>query len=134
MASASLKSKAGFWLYRISTVCKSLKTLFTLSPEKVQAFLDSYQVYDHDWVNEEELIQKMGKNYYEQVKSKIVDWYSVLNHLCAVGQVEKMYIPPALDLSKSIIANQKLLDDRYTDQNITTGANFHLNTADYGFQ
>jgi len=106
----SLASKVQFWSYRVSTVLKSLKTLYTLPPEKVEAFLDSYIIYDHDWSEEKEMLEKMGPDYEKVVQQKLVDYYSVLNHLCAVGQVEKMYIPPAIDLSASIIANQKLFE------------------------
>jgi sterol 24-C-methyltransferase len=110
MAQATAMSKLQFWSYRIGTVLKSLKTLYTLPKEKVDAFLNSYNIYDHDWTNEEELIRDMGPDYYKEVQKKLVDYYCVLNHLCAVGQVEKMYIPPAMDLSKSIIANQALFE------------------------
>jgi sterol 24-C-methyltransferase len=91
---------------------RSLKTLYTLPKEKVDAFLSSYEIYEHDWANEEQLIEKMGKDYYKEVQKKLVDYYSVLNHLCAVGQVEKMYIPPAMDLSVSIMANQVLFEQK----------------------
>lgn len=111
MTQAAIQSKMQFWLYRLSTVCKSFKTLYTLPPEKVDAFLNSYNIYDHDWANEDQLIQAMGEEYYEEVKKKLVDYYSVLNHLCAIGQVEKMYIPPAMDPSKSIIVNQSLFEE-----------------------
>ena len=104
--------KMQFWMYRLSTICKSFKALYTLPPEKMKAFLNSYVMYDHDWSNESELIDKMGKDYYNQIKKALVDYYSVLNHLCAIGQVEKMYIPPAMDLSASIIANQTLFERR----------------------
>lgn len=106
------QSKFQFWLYRISTIYKSFKALYTLSPEKINAFLNSYDIYDHDWTNEEELIKAMGPNYYKQVQQKLIDYYSVLNHLCAIGQVEKMYIPPAMDLSVSIIKNQELYEEK----------------------
>ncbi len=112
MAQSLMKSKLQFKMYRLGTILKSFKSLYTLPQEKIDAFLNSYDIYDHDWVNEEQLIEKMGSDYYEQVKKKLVDYYSVLNHLCALGQVEKMYIPPALDLSKSIIANQNLYEQK----------------------
>ncbi len=112
MAQSGITAKLQFFGYRVSTICKSLKTLYTLSPEKIDAFLNSYDMYDHDWANEEELVQKMGADYYNKIKGKLVDYYSVLNHLCAIGHVEKMYIPPAMDLSKSIIANQALFEEK----------------------
>jgi len=117
-----VKAKIQFMGYRIATVLKSLKTLYCLPQDKVDSFIASYDVYNHDWANEEELIAKMGKNYYAEVKRKIIDWYSVLNHLCTIGQVEKMYIPPAMDLSKSIIANQVLFEEKMAkDLNIKQG-------------
>ena len=57
-----------------------------------------------------ELIEEFGPDYEGEIQKKIVDYYSVLNHLCSIGQIEKMYIPPAIDLSSSIIANQKLFE------------------------
>lgn len=110
MASSLVPAKLKFWLYRLSTVARSFKTLYRLPPEKVEAFLNSYNIYDHDWANEEELKKEMGNDYYQEIQRKLVDYYSVLNHLCAIGQVEKMYIPPAIDLSASIIANQALFE------------------------
>lgn len=110
MPFATLKSKAQFLGYRISTILRSFKVLYSLPPEKLNAFLDSYVIYDHDWVNEEALVKELGQDYCHEVKKKLVDYYSVLNHLCAIGQVEKMYIPPAIDLTKSIIENQNLFE------------------------
>lgn len=107
---SAVSSKTQFWTYRISTVLKSLKTLYTLPPAKVDAFLNSYVIYDHDWADEKKLIAELGVNYEQEVQKKIVDYYSVLNHLCSIGQVEKMYIPPAMDLSSSLILNQKLFE------------------------
>lgn len=106
------KNKVQFWMYRLATVCKSFKELYTLSPEKMEAFLDSYCIYDYDWTDEKAMIAKFGPNYYNEIKKRLASWYSVLNHLCAIGQVEKMYIPPAIDLSKSIIENQTLFEER----------------------
>src|SRR4051812_32010011 len=99
MVQMSVTNKIQFLAYRLSTIAKSLKTLYTLPQEKIDAFLNSYNIYDHDWANEPEMVQKMGVNYYQEIKRKLVDYYCVLNHLCAIGQVEKMYIPPAMDLS-----------------------------------
>ncbi len=110
-----LLSKIRYWSYRFSTILRSIKTLYTLPPEKVNAFVNSYDVYNYDWENEEELIQKFGTDYYKEVKRCLVDYYSVLNHLCAIGQVEKMYIPAAMDLSKSLTVNQKLFEKKMSE-------------------
>jgi len=112
-----------YWFYRVSTIIRSIKTLYTLSPEKVRAFVESYDVYNYDWKNEEELIRSFGASYYKEIKKRIIDFYSVLNHLCAIGQIEKMYIPAAMDLSKSITANQKLFEQKMVqDLGIVQGA------------
>jgi len=105
-----IAAKVRYWYCRLSTILRSIKTLYTLSPEKVEAFVNSYKIYHYDWKNEEELIGSFGIDYYNSVKKALVDYYSVLNHLCAIGQVEKMYIPAAMDLSKSLIENQKLFE------------------------
>jgi len=84
--------------------------LYALPPQKVKDFLNSYVIYDHDWSNEKEMIENLGPNYEREIQKKLVDYYSVLNHLCSIGQVEKMYIPPAIDLSRGIIANQVLFE------------------------
>lgn len=110
MAYEAVRNKIDFFSYRVGTILKSFKTLYTLPQEKVDSFLGAYNIYDHDWANEEVLVKDMGPDYYNQVKKKLIDYYSVLNHLCAIGQVEKMYIPPLMDLSKGIIANQVLFE------------------------
>ena len=112
MGLAQIKDELGFKMYRLATISQSLKALYTLSPQKIDAFLSSYDMYDHDWADEKLLVEKLGSDYYGKIKKKLVDYYSVLNHLCAIGQVEKMYIPPAMDLSKSIIENQNLFEKK----------------------
>jgi len=104
--------KMGYWFYRVSTILNSIKTLYTLSPEKVRAFIDSYDIFNYDWKNEKELIEAFGPDYYTEVKKRVIDFYSVLNHLLSIGQVEKMYIPPAIDLSKSLSVNQNLFEQK----------------------
>jgi sterol 24-C-methyltransferase len=112
METPMLLSKLRYWSYRISTILRSIKTLYTLSPEKVNSFVDSYNVYNYDWRNEADLINDFGSDYYKEVKKRVINYYSVLNHLCAIGQVEKMYIPAAMDLSKSMLANQILFEKK----------------------
>ncbi len=104
-----------FALYRLSTIISSLKALYRLSPQQVDAFLNSYDIYDCDWVDGQALKQDKVIEYSE-VKEKILDWYGVLNHLCALGEVEKMYIPPALDLSAGVIENQILFEKKFCQQ------------------
>ena len=112
MSPSAATSTLKFSLDRVSTIVKSFRTLYTLPQEKVDAFLGAYDIFDHDWANEDEMRRWMGADYYGAVKRKIVDYYGVLNHLCSLGQIEKMYIPPVIDLSKSILANQTLFEQK----------------------
>jgi sterol 24-C-methyltransferase len=97
---------------RISTILRSFWALYTLPKEQVESFLGAYNIFDHDWSREDELRHAMGDDYYQEIKNKIVHYYNVLNQLCSLGQIEKMYIPPAIDLSKSIMENQILFEQR----------------------
>ena len=45
----------------------------------------------------------------------IVEYYGVLNRLCALGSVEKMYIPPVLDIDKSVYENQMHFERQLAD-------------------
>lgn len=89
--------------YRISTILNAISALRRLSPEKIKAFLDSYYVFDLDW-------SKQGYN--DEIKKALSDYYSVLNNLCALAMVEKMYIPPALDLTQNLWVNQELFEEK----------------------
>ena len=116
------KAKIDFWTYRVATVSKAFKTLYKMSPEKADAFVKAVKIYDYDWADEKKLIAEWGLDYYQKIKQQLAEWYSVLNHLCALGQVEKMYIPPAIDLSKNLIENQILFERRLSrDLNLKKG-------------
>jgi sterol 24-C-methyltransferase len=101
---ATTSSRVQLFKYRASTVLKALKELYFLPQEKIDAFLNSYEIYDHDW--------DQNQLAYPKVKQKLIDYYCVLNHLCAIGQVEKMYIPPAIDLNANLLVNQRLFEER----------------------
>jgi len=119
MGISNLILKWKFFSYRCSTICKSFKALYTLPKDKVDAFVNSYSIYDYDWAKEEEMKRSLGPNYYQIAQQKVEDCYSVLNLLLPLGQVEKMYLPPVLDLSASIITNQELFEKKMaSDLNI----------------
>lgn len=123
MSQSTLVPKLQFFAYRCATILRSFKMLYTLPPEKVEAFVQSYEIYNYDWEDEEKMIESMGADYYKEIQRKLVDYYCVLNHLCALGQVEKMYIPPAMDLKRSIIKNQSLFEQMMArDLNLKPGS------------
>jgi len=82
---------------RVKTAFTSIKALYQLSPEQVDDFIRSYELFDKEVV---------GGGDDEHIKN----YYGVLNHLCSIGEVEKMYIPPLLDPTQSIIDNQLLFE------------------------
>lgn len=87
--------------YRLSTSALSLYALLTMPQEHVADFLKSYELFD------QEVIAGTDKE-----ATQIVDYYKVVNHLCAIGEVEKMYIPPVMDLKQGIFGNQMLWEEK----------------------
>merc|ERR1719220_2182373 len=59
----------------------------TLPTSHVKEFLESYELFDKE-------------RYTGDADDKVI------NHLCALGQVEKMYIPPVMDQKLGIFDNQ----------------------------
>lgn len=86
-------------VYRLKTRLNALRKLYRLDQREIDAFMDSYLLFDGDW-NEPN-----GKR-----EEQIIDYYNVLNHLCSLGNVEKMYFPPELDERVGVTANQELFE------------------------
>ena len=87
------------------TRLRSFGWLFSMQPSQVDAFLRSYVLFEGDWS------QPNGKR-----ESHIVDYYRVINHLCALGNVEKMYFPPLLDERVGVKGNQLLFERQMMEQ------------------
>jgi sterol 24-C-methyltransferase len=97
------------WAYRLSTAFAALRSLYYLPQEQLDNFLKSYELFDQEAVGER------GNE-----ATNIVNYYAVLNHLCSIGEVEKMYIPPILDPERSITENQEIFEKKIcADLNIT---------------
>lgn len=102
-------------IYRISTMLNACKAIYFFSPDEVNAFVKSYDIYNCHWKDGHAVDGTKPVNY-DKVKKNILNWYTVINHLCAVGEVEKMYIPPLLNPSENIINNQNLFEARFCEQ------------------
>lgn len=96
---------------RLHTFITSFKYLKNLSPQQVDDFMASYVIYNLDWADEDQMIRELGPNYQEKVGDCLRAYYGVLNHLCALGDVEKMYIPPLMDYRASPLDNQLLYEE-----------------------
>jgi len=88
-----------FW-YRLTTALKAMVVLYNLPDETIQSFMNSYQIFDKEIIAGEDDAQN------------IVNYYQVLNELCAIGEVEKMYIPPLIDNNVGVFANQLLFEQK----------------------
>lgn len=108
MASRNLHSK----IQRLLTIFRAFKTIYKLTPNQVESFVNAYDTYECEWINGE-AINHEEKVEYDDVKKNILNWYSVLNHLCTIGIVEKMYIPPTVDPSRSLIDNQLIYEKQF---------------------
>lgn len=71
----------------------------------------SYVIYNLDWSNEKQMIEVLGNDYQEKVGDCLKAYYGVLNHLCALGDVEKMYIPPWMSRKATVLENQLLYEE-----------------------
>ncbi|CAE7720438.1 ERG6 [Symbiodinium pilosum] len=97
--------------YRASTSLRAMTAIYTLPEQDVRDFLASYELFEQERVS--------GKNDFENT----VNYYKVLNHLCAVGEVEKMYIPPVVDPNLNIFDNQLLWEEAMADSlDLTPGS------------
>ncbi|OLN96331.1 Sterol 24-C-methyltransferase 1 [Colletotrichum chlorophyti] len=96
---------------RSKTFWKSFKYLLNLTPAQVDNFMESYVIYGLDWADEKQMVTALGQDYRQKIGDCLQSYYGVLNHLCALGDVEKMYIPPLMDKRASILENQMLYEE-----------------------
>ncbi len=81
-----------YYYYRFTTIVQAVFALFTLSDKDLDAFFNSYVIYDHDWANKQDLIKDFGDNYAKEVGKRLIDYYSVLNYLCAIGKHKDIFL------------------------------------------
>ena len=103
-------------LRRMETALRSIRVLRGLTRNQVDNFMNSYIIYDLDWADEKQMADTLGPDYQKRAGECLSDYYSVLNHLCAIGELEKMYIPPVMDLQANILTNQSLYEERIAEE------------------
>ena len=101
--SASPKRWKTFW--------KSFRYLQHLTSKQVDDFMASYIIYNLDWSDEKQMVETLGEDYQRKVGDCLQAYYGVLNHLCALGDVEKMYIPPFMSSKATVRENQLLYEE-----------------------
>mmetsp|Transcript_70534 Transcript_70534/g.131947 ORF Transcript_70534/g.131947 Transcript_70534/m.131947 type:complete len:362 (+) Transcript_70534:59-1144(+) len=89
--------------YRLHVSVDAFLALLRLSQEDVDAYVDSYKLFEQDAVRTEE------------DESRIRAYYRTIANLCALGPVEKMYIPPVYDVSRGVVGNQIMFEEKFSD-------------------
>lgn len=103
--------------YRVQTTGKAFWVLYAAKPADLKPFYDSFVLWDRDASNTEAeydagvpLRPLVGNR---ADAGTVVDYYGTLNRLCALGNVEKMYIPPMVDKSKGVFDNQLIWEESF---------------------
>ena len=105
--------------YRIKTAFIGLKRLATLPKEDKQACIDAYKFFQRMQDGEETKTEDETK--------AVADYYKVLNNMLSVFDLEKLYIPPQLNDSEGLYANQLLCEQAVLkDLNLKNAERSHL--------
>lgn len=104
----------------------ALRTLLKISDQEFQAFMDTYGALfiDSPESTLADYENKVPMQGYQQGSSaELEQYYRIIHLLCTLGSVEKMYMPPEIDSSKSVMENQILLEERMAkDLDLKPGA------------
>lgn len=93
----------------------ALKELLKISDKEYRAFMDTY---DALFIGSPENTKADYENnvpiegYRQGSSPELEQYYRIIHLLCTLGSVEKMYMPPEIDSSKSVMENQILLEKR----------------------
>jgi sterol 24-C-methyltransferase len=96
------------FIYQSRQAYESIKVLWTIPEDDYTDFLNSFKVFNKDTVD-----------FYENTTAdftQVRSYYKVLNRLCSLGNVEKMYIPPIIDERVGVFENQLLFETGFADQ------------------
>ena len=94
--------------YRIKTAFIGLKRLATLSEEDKQACIDAYKFFQRMQAGEQ-------TETVDETKA-VADYYKVLNNMLSIFDLEKLYIPPQLNDSEGLYANQLLCEQAVLEE------------------
>ena len=122
-------------IYLIYYINKSEKVrafqyLYNLDQKQLTAYFNSYDLLfnDKEFISTKKDFDKNLPPIVLKVSDNIkpsqytADCYSILNALCTLGNVQKMYIPPCMDINKSLIENQNLYEEELAkDLNVKPG-------------
>eukprot|EP00928_Gymnodinium_smaydae_P038398 TRINITY_DN264_c0_g1_i8.p1 TRINITY_DN264_c0_g1~~TRINITY_DN264_c0_g1_i8.p1 ORF type:complete len:366 (+),score=76.32 TRINITY_DN264_c0_g1_i8:72-1169(+) len=95
-------------VYQTRQAYEAVKVLWTIPEEDYVDFLDAFKVFERE-----------SNDFYEDPATdfkRVRSYYKVLNRLCTLGNVEKMYIPPIMDAKKGVFENQLIFEEGFADQ------------------
>jgi sterol 24-C-methyltransferase len=93
----------------------ALRGLMNISNEEFNAYMDTYGELFADSPENTKADYENGvpmQGYRQGSSKELETLYRIIHLLCTLGSVEKMYMPPVLDSSKSVIDNQILLEEK----------------------
>lgn len=93
------------FFYRAKQSLKAVYDLQNMPQERIENFLKSYDMFNLG----------VMENTPEHL-TLLKDYYETLNHLCTIGDYEKMYLPPLRDITKDTYSNQRLYEKRFMEK------------------
>lgn len=94
--------------YRVTQAVNSFKSLYNIPKDELDDFIAAFKVFERS----DNTFYEDSEADYTQVKN----YYKVLNRLCSLGSVEKMYIPPVMDLEQDVFNNQIMFEQEFADK------------------
>lgn len=73
---------------RLKTFLKAFKHIRDLTPQQVEDFMASYEIYNLDWADENAMVAAFGPDYQQRVGQCLAAYYSVIN-TCAASATWK---------------------------------------------
>lgn len=102
----------------------ALGRLLTTSDAEFHAFMDTYKTLFTDSPENTRADYDNGvplQGYKQGSSAELAQYYKIIHLLCTLGSVEKMYMPPVMDLNESVVENQNLFE-RQMARDLDVGA------------
>ena len=91
----------------------ALRGLLTISDQDYEAYMRAYDELFVDSPENTKADYEAGvplRGYPQGSSNELTELYKVIHLLCTLGSVEKMYMPPTIDASQSVLQNQILFE------------------------
>lgn len=95
-------------VYQIKTAIHSIQELLTMPREEINKALAAYEYFQNVGIS-----NQTGNQ--EEEADNVRAYYRVLQHIFVVADIEKMYIPPQIDVKRGNFQNQLILEEKLFD-------------------